>query len=171
MWCTIGHISISLSGVTLSKENSVNCTSTIAPLPSTFYRWLGKVFVECHLVLGKKSRRNNDINFAKCNQLYSAKRELLLNNWWPDTRQRKLQWGPHCSFYAERRKLALGKGSTNIPFANPCAEHAGRHSAKGADLSSDVVLTLGKGTLSVPRSALFVECYGHCTRQRHSFRV
>jgi hypothetical protein len=38
--------------VTFGKEVSMNCTSATTSLSSIFCRALGKVFVECHLVLG-----------------------------------------------------------------------------------------------------------------------
>jgi hypothetical protein len=43
-----------LPSVTLGKESSANCTSTMDSLPSTFYRVLGKDFAECHKVFGKE---------------------------------------------------------------------------------------------------------------------
>jgi hypothetical protein len=49
-----------LSSVTLGNEVSMNCTSATTFLSSTFYQTLVKVFTECHLVLGKKSRRHGD---------------------------------------------------------------------------------------------------------------
>jgi hypothetical protein len=39
---------------TLGKEISANSTSATASLPSTFYQELGKVFAECHSILGKE---------------------------------------------------------------------------------------------------------------------
>jgi hypothetical protein len=50
------HSTKSLSTLTLGKEISANSTSATASLPSTFYRALGKVFAECHSVLGKENR-------------------------------------------------------------------------------------------------------------------
>jgi hypothetical protein len=43
-----------LPSVTLGKESSANCISATTCLPSTFYRTLGKDFVECHSVLSKE---------------------------------------------------------------------------------------------------------------------
>jgi hypothetical protein len=48
------HSTKALPSVTLGKESSVNCTSTTASLPSTFYRALGKGFTEWHSLLGKE---------------------------------------------------------------------------------------------------------------------
>jgi hypothetical protein len=50
----VWHATKSLSSVTRGKESSANITSATTSLPSTFYRSLGKVFPECHLVLGKE---------------------------------------------------------------------------------------------------------------------
>jgi hypothetical protein len=47
------HLANPLPSVTLGKEYSVNCTSTMAPLSSTFCRALDKDFAKCHLVLDK----------------------------------------------------------------------------------------------------------------------
>jgi hypothetical protein len=52
--------------------------------------------------------------------------------------------------------------------ASLCVEHAGWHSANGVSFLSARTITLGKEVLPVPRCAFFAECYGHCTRQRHS---
>jgi hypothetical protein len=42
------------SSVTLDKESSANCTSAMVSLLTTFYRVLGKVFAECHSILGNE---------------------------------------------------------------------------------------------------------------------
>jgi hypothetical protein len=65
--------------------------------------------------------------------------------------------------------LALSKEGSYGPFGSPFAECAGRHSAKGASLSSAMTITLGKETLLVPRCSFFAECYVHGTRLKYLF--
>jgi hypothetical protein len=48
------HLAKSLPSVALGKESSANSTSATASLLSTFYRALGKDFVECQSVLSKE---------------------------------------------------------------------------------------------------------------------
>lgn len=79
------HSTNSMLSVTLGKEDSVNCTSTIASLLSVFCRTLVKVFTECHLVLVKE-------NSSWCRQATVTK--TLPNACRHDTRQWKLQWAP-----------------------------------------------------------------------------
>jgi hypothetical protein len=50
----IKHSAKSLPSVALGTQSLANCTSVMASLPCTFYRALGKDFVECHFVLGKE---------------------------------------------------------------------------------------------------------------------
>jgi hypothetical protein len=60
------------------------------------------------------------------------------------------------------------KGAPVDPFDGLFAKCVGRHSAKEAFLPGVRTTTLIKEALPVPSCALFVKCYGHCTRQRHS---
>jgi hypothetical protein len=50
------HSAKSLPSAALGKEGLANNTSAKASLPSTFYRALGKVFVECQTILGKENQ-------------------------------------------------------------------------------------------------------------------
>jgi hypothetical protein len=49
-----------------------------------------------------------------------------------------------------------------------CVECTSWHSAKISSLLSATTITLDNEPLPVPRCIVFAECYGHCTRQRHS---
>jgi hypothetical protein len=90
---------------------------------------------------------------------------------------------PHGSLCAENQKPALVKasffaeclsawhspnGAPVDPFPRLCAEYADRHLVKTKPLLSVRAITLDKKALSVFRCVFFVECYGHCTRQRHT---
>jgi hypothetical protein len=50
-WKTLGKLFIECDS---PQKASVSCTSATTSLSNTFCRALNKVFVECHLVLGKE---------------------------------------------------------------------------------------------------------------------
>jgi hypothetical protein len=94
------HSAKSSPSVALGRECSVKCISVTASLPGTFYRALGKDFVECHSVLGKEkspSRRpvTKTAAFAECHLIHSAKGPPA---------------GPFASFFAEYSR----RHSTNL---------------------------------------------------------
>ena len=125
----------------------------MASLSSTFYRALGKVFVECQWTLSKEkspSRRlvtvteplsmstiltlGKDHPFAKCIRWHSAK---SFHIYWVSAR------------------LALGKEITIGPLCQFFVDCNRRHSAKVASLPSVKVIALIKDALPVPRCAFF----------------
>jgi hypothetical protein len=113
------HSAKCLPSVTLGKERSANCTSATASLPSTFCRALGKVFAECHLVLGKEkslSRRQVTVTDPLSSVFFC-------------TRQR-------CQFCRVPAIMALGKDDSSGPHRQSLSESSRRHSAKEASLPS-----------------------------------
>jgi hypothetical protein len=78
------------------------------------------------------------------------------------------QVAPHASFCVECANWHSTKGAPVGSHASLCVECAGWHSTKKEPLPSARTITLGKEALPVPRCAFFAECYGHCTRRRHS---
>jgi hypothetical protein len=108
------HSSNCLLSVTLGKENLVNYTSVTVSLSSVFCRALGKVFIECHLVLGKRkvivtATSNSDRDLTKFTHWHSAKSEHLPSACRHGTGQWKLQWTLLPVSLSSGTTTALGK--------------------------------------------------------------
>jgi hypothetical protein len=136
--------------VPLGKESSTNNTSTTTSLPSTFCRALGKVFAECHSVLGKEKPPSRRL----------ISETAPLSSVLGDTRQRDYLFAECPPAYTRQRGHQRGPLSVSLPSALGgtqqslllCRVPWSQHSAK-----------------KLYRCPSFsVECYDTDTRQRTS---
>jgi hypothetical protein len=104
---------------TLGKERSANCTSAAVSLPSTFYRALGKEFVECRLTLGKEKS--------------PSRRQVTVTDPLPSV---FLALGKEANFAECLLSWPSAKTGPMGPTASPCAESSRRHSGNEDSLSS-----------------------------------
>jgi hypothetical protein len=117
-WKTLSE---SLPSVTLGKESSMNSTSATTSVPSTFYRALGKAFVECHSVLDKEKPPSRRLVTE------TAPLPSVLG----DTRQRGHQRGPLSVSLLSAGVTALGKEALSVPrcyFSAECYDPDTRQS-------------------------------------------
>jgi hypothetical protein len=153
--------------MTLGKESSVNSTSATVSLPSTFYRALGKDFVECQSVLGEEkwpSRRWVTETTSLPSVLGDTRQRTYHCRVSPKTLGKEVTTLP--SVY----QPALGKGSTSGALCRVlCRVSTSGHSTKFASLPSVRARALGKEALSVHRCCFSVECSGPDTRQSDQY--
>jgi hypothetical protein len=119
--CLEKHSTKTLSSMTLEKESSANSTSVTSSLPSTFYRTLGKDFVECHYVLDKEKTSSRRLVtettpllsvtnfFAECSSAYTQQSLLLCRVPGSHHSAKKLYRGPGVPSLPSAMTLTLGK--------------------------------------------------------------
>jgi hypothetical protein len=122
-------------------------------LSSTFYRALGKVFVEYQWTLSKEKSPSRRL--VTVTEPLSMSTILTLGKDHPFAK--RIRWHSAKSFHIYRvsARLALGKEIAIGPLCQFFVNCNRRHSAKVASLPSVKVIALIKEALPVPRCAFF----------------